>query len=99
MGLPTTNSLKEDVLMKNLGDGIFEDVSRASGEYFLTEHVGRGSSFADIDNDGDMDLLVINLNDHAKLLRNDGGNSNNWLKIIPVTRKDGLPVYGSQGYG
>ena len=88
--------VEEDVLMKNLGDGIFEDVSRASGEYFLAEHVGRGSSFADIDNDGDMDLLVINLNDNATLLRNDGGNSNNWLKIIPVARKGGLPVYGAR---
>ena len=43
-----------------------------------------------------MDLLVINLNDNATLLRNDGGNSNNWLKIIPVARKGGLPVYGAR---
>ena len=87
---------EEDVLMRNLGDGIFEDVSRESGEYFLTEHVGRGSSFADIDNDGDLDLLILNLNDQAVLLRNDGGNSNHWLKVIPVIKEGGLPVYGSR---
>jgi hypothetical protein len=87
---------EEDVLMKNLGDGIFEDVSRESGDYFLTEHVGRGSSFADIDNDGDLDILVLNLNDQAVLLRNDGGNGNNWLKVIPVIKEGGLPVYGTR---
>ncbi len=87
---------EEDVLMRNLGDGIFEDVSRESGEYFLTEHVGRGSSFADIDNDGDLDLLILNLNDQAVLLRNDGGNSKHWLKVIPVMKEGGLPVYGSR---
>ncbi|MFH1965397.1 MAG: VCBS repeat-containing protein, partial [Acidobacteriota bacterium] len=87
---------EEDVLMKNMGDGIFQDVSRQSGDYFLTEHVGRGSSFADIDNDGDLDLLILNLNDDAKLLRNDGGNRNNWLKVIPVMKAGGLPVYGAR---
>jgi len=88
--------LEEDVLMRNLGDGIFQDVSQESGAYFLTEHVGRGSSLADIDNDGDMDILVLNLNDQAKLLRNDGGNRNNWLKVIPVMKAGGLPAYGAR---
>ena len=87
---------EEDVLMKNRGNGIFQDVSKDSGEYFLTEHVGRGSSFADIDNDGDLDLLILNLNDYATLLRNDGGNKNNWLKILPVMKAGGLPVYGAR---
>jgi len=87
---------EEDVLMRNLGDGVFEDVSRESGDYFLTEFVGRGSSFADIDNDGDLDLLVLNLNGPAKLLRNDGGNRNNWIKVVPVMKEGGLPVYGSR---
>jgi len=88
---------EEDVLMRNLGNGVFEDVSRDSGEYFLTEHVGRGASFADIDNDGDLDLLILNLNDNAVLLRNDGGNqSGNWLKVIPVLQEGGLPVYGAR---
>ncbi len=87
---------EEDVLMRNLGNGIFEDVSRDSGDYFSTKHVGRGSSFADIDNDGDLDLLIINLNGSAVLLRNDGGNRNNWLKVVPVMESGGLPVYGAR---
>lgn len=87
---------EEDVLMRNLGDGIFEDVSKESGDYFLTEYVGRGSSLADFDNDGDLDILVLNLNGPAKLLRNDGGNRNNWIKVIPVLEEGGLPVYGAR---
>ena len=44
--------------------------------------MGRGATWADIDNDGDIDILIINLNDYPKLLRNDGGNKvNNWLVI------------------
>ena len=88
--------LEEDVLMRNLGDGIFQDVSQESGAYFLTEHVGRGSSLADIDNDGDMDILVLNLNDQAILLRNDGGNKNNWLKVIPVMKPEDCPLTGQE---
>jgi len=72
---------EEDVLMHNNRNGAFEDVARRSGSYFHEKHVGRGAAYGDYDNDGDLDLLVVNLNDTAKLLRNDGGNKNNWLKI------------------
>lgn len=59
----------------------FQDVSRESGQYFQEKYVGRGGSWADIDNDGDIDLLVVNLNDTARLLRNDGGNRQSWLML------------------
>ena len=74
--------VQEDTLMRNKGDGTFEDVSTRSGAYFAEKYVGRGATWADIDNDGDIDILIINLNDYPKLLRNDGGNKvNNWLVI------------------
>ena len=72
---------EEDVLMRNDGKGNFQDVAAVSGPYFKDKHVGRGSTFGDYDNDGDLDLLIINLNDVPKLLRNDGGNSRNWLMV------------------
>jgi len=72
---------EEDVLMHNNRNGGFDDVADRSGPYFHQKHVGRGAAYGDYDNDGDPDLLVVNLNDTAKLLRNDGGNRNNWLKI------------------
>ncbi len=72
---------EEDVLMHNNGDGTFSDVAAESGAYFRQKHVGRGAASADFDNDGDVDLVVVNLNDSPKLLRNDGGNRNHWLTI------------------
>lgn len=74
---------EEDVLMRNDGAGKFVDVAKISGEYFKQKYVGRGATYGDYDNDGDLDLLVVNLNDRARLLRNDGGNRNNWLIINP----------------
>ncbi len=74
---------EEDVLMHNDGKGNFEDVASVSGPYFKDKHVGRGSTFADYDNDGDLDLLIVNLNDTPKLLRNDGGNTSSWLMVRP----------------
>ncbi len=73
--------VEEDTLVRNKGDGTFEDVSDISGPYFRQKYVGRGVAYADYDNDGDIDLLVVNLNDYPNLLRNDGGNRNNWLMI------------------
>jgi hypothetical protein len=73
--------VQEDSLTRNKHDGTFEDVSREAGPYFETKRVGRGAAWADIDNDGDVDLLVVNLNDAPVLLRNDGGNSRPWLMV------------------
>ena len=73
--------VQEDSLTRNKRDGTFEDVSREAGPYFETKRVGRGAAWADIDNDGDVDLLVVNLNDAPVLLRNDGGNSRPWLMV------------------
>jgi len=74
---------EEDVLMRNDGSGSFLDVADRSGAYFHEKHVGRGATFGDYDNDGDLDLLIVNLNDTPKLLRNDGGNRGHWLKVVP----------------
>ncbi len=79
---------EEDVLMRNDGTGHFVDVADDSGPYFREKYVGRGATCGDYDNDGDLDLLVVNLNDSPRLLRNDGGNENHWL-MIDVRQSDG----------
>ncbi len=68
-------------LARNVGDRKFIDVAKDSGPYFEEEYVGRGAACGDFDNDGDLDLLINNLNGPAKLLRNDGGNRNRWLTV------------------
>jgi len=84
---------EEDVLMRNDGTGKFVDVADKSGAYFRQKYVGRGATYGDYDNDGDLDLLVINLNDTPRLLRNDGGNKNNWITIqarLPGGKSDAI---------
>ena len=86
---------EEDVLMRNQGDGVFTDVSKDSGAYFSEKYVGRGATYGDYDNDGDLDILVVNLNSEARLLRNDGGNRNNWIGIVatlPELKRDAVGV-------
>lgn len=75
--------VQEDSIVRNLGNGKFEDVSSTAGDYFHEKYVGRGGAGLDYDNDGDIDLVVGNQNDYAKLLRNDTSNGNAWITVIP----------------
>lgn len=68
-------------LFRNLSGGKFADVMDQVGNDLGKPVVGRGAAYADIDNDGDLDILVTTSNGPAHLFRNDGGNRNNWLKI------------------
>lgn len=72
---------QESQIFENDGKGKFSDVSLKLGKYFSQEYVGRGSCTGDIDNDGDLDLFVTNLNDRCVLLRNNKGNQNNWFEM------------------
>jgi hypothetical protein len=87
---------EEDVLMRNDGKGNFIDVANKSGAYFREKYVGRGATYGDYDNDGDLDLLVVNLNKTPKLLRNDGGNKNNWLTIEAKLRGGKIDAIGAR---
>jgi len=87
---------EEDVLAVNDGKGRFQDVSRESGEYFSRKYVGRGSTSGDYDNDGDLDLVVVNLNGPAVLLRNDGGNRAGWLTVRPLLSNGKTEAIGAR---
>lgn len=72
---------QESQIFENDGKGRFTDVSLKLGDYFSKEYVGRGSCAGDYDNDGDLDLVVTNLDDHCIFLRNNKGNQNNWILL------------------
>ena len=73
-----TSYRQPNQLYENTG-GRFIDVSRLSGPGFEVELSSRGSALGDLDDDGDLDIVVSNLDAPPTLLRNDGGNRGNWL--------------------
>ena len=69
------------VVYRNLGDGHFQQLSDELGKAISSRYVSRGCAFGDFDNDGDLDILIMNMNDPPSLLRNDAPTGNHWLKI------------------
>ena len=86
--------IEEPVLARWDGKSKFIDMARQSGESFDRKHVGRGAAFADLDNDGDIDIVMNTINALPCLLRNDGGNKQNWLKVVPVRKDTGMVSIG-----
>jgi enediyne biosynthesis protein E4 len=84
------------VLYRNLGNGRFEDVSAKAGPAIRAENLGRGCAFGDFDNDGDVDVVVNNLDGPPTLLRNDGGNRNNWIMIKCVGTRSNRSGIGTR---
>jgi hypothetical protein len=87
---------QEDQLFENLGGGEFRDVSLERGRYFQQELVGRGGAFGDYDNDGDVDVFIVNLNGRPVLLRNEGGNLRNWLQLELVGGSSNRDAIGAR---
>jgi hypothetical protein len=56
----------------------------------------RGAAFGDYDNDGDIDAVVLNMNDAPSLLRNDGGNAQNWIKLKLIGTKCNRTAIGAR---
>ncbi len=78
------------------GNGRFEDVSTQSGAGVTTPHSSRGCAFGDFDNDGDVDVLVMNMNEPPSLLRNDQTTGNQWLKVKLMGAKANRTALGAR---
>ncbi len=84
------------LLYQNLGNGRFKDVTSLSGKGISEPRSSRGSAYGDFDNDGDIDALVMNMNEPPLLLRNDLKSTNNWLKIKLIGVKSNRSAIGSR---
>jgi enediyne biosynthesis protein E4 len=69
------------LLFRNKGDRSFVQMTDEAGPGISTPHMSRGCAFGDFDNDGDLDILILNINEAPSLLRNDAPPGNHWLKI------------------
>jgi hypothetical protein len=68
-------------VFRNLGSSTFEELMEQAGPGMAEAHCSRGCAFGDFDNDGDVDILIVNLNEPPSLLRNDLTGKQNWLKV------------------
>lgn len=86
-----------DQLFWNRGpeEGFFE-VSPVAGDYFRKALVGRGAAFGDYDDDGDVDVFVVNNGGPGVLLRNDGGSGNRWIKVHLTGRQSNRQAIGAR---
>ncbi|MGC2604079.1 MAG: CRTAC1 family protein, partial [Silvibacterium sp.] len=84
------------LVFRNLGGGRFVELGPEAGSGITAAHVSRGCAFGDFDNDGDMDVLIMNQNEPPSLLRNDAPPSHNWLKVRLEGTKSNRSAIGSR---
>jgi hypothetical protein len=84
------------LLFNNNRDGTFTEVSAQFGGVLIENRVSRGVAFGDIDNDGDIDLIIADLDGPPQLLRNDGANANNSIIIKTVGVKSNRSGIGAR---
>ncbi len=83
------------IVFRNRGGVRLQDVSAQSGPGATTPHSSRGLAFGDYDNDGDLDVLVMNMNEPPSLLRNDYSGSNGWLQVALVGTRSNRSAIGA----
>jgi enediyne biosynthesis protein E4 len=83
-------------IFRNLGNGKFEELIEEAGPGIAALHCSRGCAFGDFDNDGDVDMVIVNLNEPPSLLRNDLTGDRKWLKVLLVGTKSNRSAIGSR---
>ena len=84
------------VVFRSLGEGRFEELIDEAGPGIAAPHSSRGCAFGDFDNDGDVDILVVNMNEPPSLLRNDLSGGGQWLKVKLIGTKSNRSAIGAR---
>jgi enediyne biosynthesis protein E4 len=84
------------LIFRNNGDGTFAELGDETGPGISALHNSRGVAFGDFDNDGDLDVLIMNRNEPPSLLRNDGPKENHWIKIRLEGTKSNRSAIGAR---
>ena len=92
----TPSSPQHDSMFENHGGREFEDVSQQMGADFLRVGYQRGSAFADLNNDGFMDLVITSLNEKPRILINSADSENHWLLLKLVGRRSNRDAIGAK---
>lgn len=87
---------QQNQLFYNQGNGLYTDISKKCGDGLQIEKSSRGSVFGDYDNDGDLDMLIMNIADTPDLLRNDTPPQNNWLSIKLIGKETNRDAIGTK---
>jgi hypothetical protein len=103
MGDMNTPREEPALLWLNIGGGRFELVSDAAGPYFAVPHVGRGAAFGDLNDDGDIDIAVNQMDSPPALLLNGssaaaqarGTRPNHWVRLVLRGRRSNRPAIGT----
>ena len=94
--LPQYPNKSPRILFRNMGDGTFEELGELAGPGVTTAHSSRGCAFGDFDNDGDIDILIVNMNEPPSLLRNDLRGQNHWIKLKLTGAKSNRSAIGAR---
>lgn len=84
------------VVFRNLGNGRFEELIGQAGPGIDAAHCSRGCAFGDFDNDGDLDVVIVNLNEPPSLLRNDVSGGFHWIKVKLTGTKSNRSALGAR---
>jgi len=94
--LPQYPAKSPNIVFRNLGNGTFEELAEEAGPGITARHCSRGCAFGDFDNDGDVDILIVNLGEPPSLLRNDVTRKHHWLKIKLIGTKSNRSAIGAR---